>query len=157
MTGKRLSTLPHKLTSWKKWKKRYPETLVLSSDTGHKRDYSKDPYEDYYKSPFSFFGSSPPPILPEKTLVFGIELEGMKRAYPVEELKKLEGSLKERIGEMELIISLDGPDGEVKARGEDGRDIEGLVTYWFVWHKFHPESTVYGKEPGKKNWNADLH
>lgn len=146
MTGKRLATLPHKLTTWKKWKKRYPDTLVLSSDTGYKRDYSKDPYEDYYKSSFSFFGSSPPPILPEKTLVFGIEVEGIKRAYPLEELKKLEGPIIERIGGMEVSIKIDGPGGEIRATGAGSKKIEGLVTYWFVWHKFHPDSSVYGHE-----------
>lgn len=144
MTGKELATLPHTLTSWKKWKERHPDTLVLSSNTGHKRDYSKDPYEDYYKSPFSFFGSSPLPILPEKTLVFGIEFKGMKRAYALEELKRLKKPLKDRIGEVELSINLNGLSGEVTASGEDGMKVEGLITYWFVWHKFHSDTTVYG-------------
>lgn len=144
MTGKELATLPHRLTSWKKWKKSHPDTLVLSSDTGHKRDYSKDPYEDYYKSPFSFFGSSPPPTLPEKTLVIGIEFKGMKRAYPLEEFKRLKRPVKDRIGSVELSINLNGLGGEVTASGEDGMKIEGLITYWFVWHKFHPDTTVYG-------------
>lgn len=143
MTGKKLSTLPFKLTSWKKWKKSHPGTLVMSSDTGHKRDYSKDPYEDYYKSPFSFFDSSPPPILPEKTLIFGIEFEGIKRAYPVEELKRLKVPFKDQLGGVELSININELNAEIKATGEDGRKIEGLITYWFVWHKFHPEGTVY--------------
>lgn len=146
LTGKKLATLPYTLTNWKKWKKRYPDTLVLSSDTGYRRDYSKDPYEDYYKSPFSFFRTSKPtPILSEKTLVFGIELGGIKRAYPLEELREFEGSLKDHIGELEVIITADGPGGEIRAREKGGREIPGLVTYWFVWHKFHPESGVYGK------------
>jgi hypothetical protein len=144
MTGKRLATLPYTLTSWKKWKKRNPATLVLSKDTGHRRNYSKDPYEDYYKSPFSFFrASKATPILPEKTLVFGIEVGSIKRAYPVEELKRLEGPVKEHIGDVELTVTVDSS-GEIRAKGKGGRDIPGIITYWFVWHKFHPESGVYG-------------
>ncbi len=145
MTGKRLATLPYTLTSWKKWKKRHPDTLVLSKDTGHRRDYSKDPYEDYYKSPFSFFRrSKPSPILPEKTLVFGIELGDIRRAYPLEELNKLKGPIKDRMGDVELNITVDGSDGEIRAKDREGRDIPGIITYWFVWHKFHPKSDVYG-------------
>ena len=36
-------------TSWKLWKERYPETLVLSEVTGHRRDYSEGAaYRDYF-------------------------------------------------------------------------------------------------------------
>jgi hypothetical protein len=145
MTGKELATLPYTLTSWKKWKKWHPATLVLSKDTGHRRNYSKDPYEDYYKSPFSFFRSlKAPPILPEKTLVFGIEVGSIKRAYPVDELKRLKGPVKDRIGGLELTIVINDPDGEIRAKDRDGKDIPGIITYWFVWYKFHPKSGVYG-------------
>ncbi len=147
MTGEKLSTLLFTMTSWKKWKKRHPETLVLSLKTGYRRDYSKDPYEDYYRSPFAFFGSSKAtPILSEKTLIFGIEVNGKKRAYAIEKLKNVEGPIKERINGREVTIRFDKASGEVTASQRDGKAIPGLTTYWFVWHKFHPGSTVYGEK-----------
>lgn len=38
-------------TTWKEWKKRHPDTLVLSLDTGHQRDYGEGvAYREYFAS-----------------------------------------------------------------------------------------------------------
>lgn len=34
-------------TTWKRWKGKHPETLVLSEDTGYARNYNRDPYGGY--------------------------------------------------------------------------------------------------------------
>lgn len=34
-------------TTWKRWRERYPETAVLTEDTGHIRNYGTDPYGGY--------------------------------------------------------------------------------------------------------------
>lgn len=34
-------------TTWRRWRREYPETLVLTEDTGHIRDYGRDPYGAY--------------------------------------------------------------------------------------------------------------
>jgi len=34
-------------TTWRRWKQRHPETTVLSTDTGHMRNYRRDPYGQY--------------------------------------------------------------------------------------------------------------
>ncbi len=44
-------------TTWKQWRKRHPETLVLSLDTGHRRDYSEGAaYREYFASDRLMFG-----------------------------------------------------------------------------------------------------
>ncbi len=40
---KSLRALPLELTTWQDWLSRYPETKVLSPETGHRRDYSARP------------------------------------------------------------------------------------------------------------------
>ena len=62
----------------------------------------------------------------------------------MDELKRLKGPVKDRIGGLELTIVINDPDGEIRAKDRDGKDIPGIITYWFVWHKFHPKSGVYG-------------
>ena len=38
-------------TTWKEWKRRHPDTLVLSLDTGHRRDYGEGvAYKDYFST-----------------------------------------------------------------------------------------------------------
>jgi hypothetical protein len=34
-------------TTWRRWRERFPNTLVLSTDTGINRDYTRDPYGQY--------------------------------------------------------------------------------------------------------------
>ena len=47
--GIELKTLYVVTTTWKEWKKRHPDTLVLSLDTGHQRDYGEGvAYREYF-------------------------------------------------------------------------------------------------------------
>lgn len=47
--GIRLETRSVVTTTWGEWKKRHPDTLVLSLDTGHQRDYGEGvAYRDYF-------------------------------------------------------------------------------------------------------------
>jgi len=47
--GIELKSLYVVTTTWKEWRKRHPGTLVLSLDTGHRRDYSEGAaYRDYF-------------------------------------------------------------------------------------------------------------
>ncbi len=49
-------------TSWERWRTAYPETQVLSLETGYVRDYDRDPYGSY--DPLSGYYSSGPPARP---------------------------------------------------------------------------------------------
>ena len=44
----KLKLLASQLTTWSDWLKRHPKTLVLSTDTGYKRNYLKPAYENYF-------------------------------------------------------------------------------------------------------------
>lgn len=48
--GKRPKELPSIRTSWKTWRKENFHTMVLSGETGFKRDCSVDPNNEYYRS-----------------------------------------------------------------------------------------------------------
>lgn len=45
--GVELEQVPATTTTWAKWKRAHPDSLVLSRDTGYSRDYSVYPYGDY--------------------------------------------------------------------------------------------------------------
>lgn len=55
MTGTKLKPSPLFNTTWKGWKNRFPNTKVLSLNTGYIRDYTKDPYQRYEKSDRIYF------------------------------------------------------------------------------------------------------
>lgn len=75
-------------TTYGNWKAQYPDTLVLSSDTGHLFPYGiSDPYGSY-DDPNSFYNTGAPLFptlyyddrLPDKTVVIGIEINNSNLA-----------------------------------------------------------------------------
>jgi hypothetical protein len=82
--GQSLSLLPAVEADWLAWKQMYPDTTVVSRNTGHVRDYDQYPYGDYDELdntlllyPQSFID----PRLPLKELVYGVRHDGSARAY----------------------------------------------------------------------------
>jgi hypothetical protein len=142
-TGARLKVLPSTLTSWQKWLKQHPQTEVLTIDTGYSRDYTKDPYADYYASRkgfFSFF--KPGPGEEEKALVAGITLNGSARAYPLALLRQKK-VLTDSLGGSALTLTY-APDSDmVSIRTADDEEIMPLILYWFVWKGIYPQSDLF--------------
>jgi len=144
LAGKGLKKLNSVRTSWKAWKKRNQNTVVLSTDTGHHRDYSVDPYEGYYKALGIWFpvGKVRKDLSP-KEMVLGIEVAGEARAYPLSLLRKSSGTLKDRVGGEPIQIEVNA-DGQVAGvRDAQGKMIPHIFSYWFAWQAFHPNTTVY--------------
>jgi len=55
LTGQSLNIIPFDVITWGDWKKLYPDTVVLTTNTGHIRAYGVDPYGDYYTDPRIIF------------------------------------------------------------------------------------------------------
>ena len=143
MTGTPLQILPSTLTTWSKWKKRFPETEVLSTETGYARDDSRDPYEDYYKRKrglFSFF--TPRPGEEEKELIAGVTIDGSVKAYPLDDIRKRE-TLTDLLGGKEISITFDKSTDVLTIQDKKGNEIPYIIVYWFVWKGIHPESRVF--------------
>jgi hypothetical protein len=143
MAGTPLKVLPSTITTWKKWKKRFPKTEVLSPETGHLRDYSRDPYEDYYKRKrglFSLF--KPGPGEEEKALVAGVILNSATKAYPLEELRK-KGTLTDHLDDKEITLTFNTKTDVLTIKDKKGNDIPYIMSYWFVWKGIHPETMLF--------------
>jgi len=147
MTGTRLKVLSSTLTAWAKWKKRHPETKVLSIKTGYVRDYSRDPYEDYYKSRKGFLALfKPAPGEEEKQLVAGIAIDGSMKAYPLDHLRE-KGRLTDRLGDTSITLVFDPKTDVLSVRDAKGNEVPHVVLYWFVWKGINPGSDLF--RPGK--------
>ncbi len=142
MTGTKLTRLPSTLTTWGKWRQKHPESEALTPATGHVRDYSRDPYEDYYESRSGLFGFlKGGPGAEEKELVVGIEIDGLARAYKLEELRK-SGSFKDRFDEKIIALNYDDKTDRLTVLDQAGQTISHMVLYWFVWKAIYPDSEV---------------
>jgi hypothetical protein len=88
--GIKLEKIPFDVAYWKDWKQLYPNTKVLSRDTGSARPYGVDPYGDYYSSPDILFPiSNRDSRLGLKEIVVGLENEGSNKAYKIQDVEDL--------------------------------------------------------------------
>jgi hypothetical protein len=145
--GRRLRLLRSRIESWEAWRKRHPDTRVLSTRTGHKRTYGVSPYGDYALSDRLFFDQSPDPRYHPKMPTLGLRAaDGSARAYPAAELLRAGGSASESFGGGRVRVAYDEEQQVFQVEVPDAVDaIEG---YWFAWIAFHPGSSVFVAEPG---------
>jgi hypothetical protein len=102
--GENLKKIPFDLAYWKDWKKLYPNSLVLSTDTGFTRPYGVDPYGDYYTSDQLFFPiSNIDKRLSLKNMVVGLENEGQYKAYVSHQIESSK-VLNDKIGNKSIVL-----------------------------------------------------
>lgn len=144
LTGTHLTLLPLVHTTWGAWKKEQPGTLVLSTDTGYRRNYTRDPYASYEKTDRLMF-----PVgkldqrYPPKTWVIGIQRNGITRAYPFIELADSPRTFTDKIGSEDIQISYEAATRTSRIRNQDGDELQTVVAYWFAWTAFHPDTEIY--------------
>jgi hypothetical protein len=88
LAGVKLERIPFDVAYWKEWKQLYPESKVLSRDTGSTRPYGADPYGDYYTNGDVLFPvSNKDDRLGLKEIVIGFENKGQYEAYKLQEIE----------------------------------------------------------------------
>ena len=120
-TGTRLRLLPSTLTSWGEWRTAHPETRVLlpppgSVAIGGRRkqvpDYGDSKYG--YESQSQLVGfDREGEGLTERTLVAGVDHDGVARAYPFFEVRKAD-VVNDRVGGLPVVVAL-APGGSLVA------------------------------------------
>jgi hypothetical protein len=120
----------------------HPETQVLSQVTSYKKSYTKSPYETYLDTDTLLLqATSTNKTLPNKTLVYGVELGSISRAYPATSLKAT--AITDHIGNDTITIERQA-DGLVTAvNTKTNEPIRVTPVYWFAWSYLHPETTIY--------------
>ena len=95
MTGTKLKVLPSQIIAWSDFKAAHPDSDVLSRNTGHVRNYGRNPYAGYdsiNSSPFALppFARDIDDRLVPMERVVAIELNGQDTAYPFSQLREIE-------------------------------------------------------------------
>ena len=146
LVGKKLQKLPVFHTDWKAWVAMQPESLVLSTETGFRRDYTRSPYAGYENSSRLFFAVNhqAPKDFHAKENVLGIEVDGKYKAYPFSELKKqAQSRVTDRFAGESLTIHWDEQAQSAHVTYADGELMASLTSFWFAWYTFHPETAVF--------------
>lgn len=145
MPGTQLQWLPSEHTTWADWRARNPRGSVLSLDTGFRKPYGQNPYEGYEDEPGTMF-----PVdrhrggLPPKALVFGVVVGRQAKAYPAALLAELGGGgFQDQVGGTAVTVSYAPSSGSFAvADARTGRRLPHVVSYWFAWQAFYPDTEV---------------
>ena len=144
LMGARLKLLSSTQTTWGAWKKTHPETLVLSEQTGYRRDYDRDPYLGYYTSSRLMFKvKNQNKTYHPKEKVIGLEIGGKFKAYPFSELSQAKQPVADKLNGVSIKVTFDKKSQTAVIRDRKGKELPSVVGFWFAWFAFHPDTGVY--------------
>ncbi len=147
LTGHELKEISIDTVVWRDWKKAHADSEVLSQNTGFKRDYGKDPYGSYYEDSFLIFPvDNENNTIHPKTVIFGIEIDGVYKAYREADLIAL-GVINDEINNTKINITRDEAGVVTIVQADTGKEIVKERDFFFAWYAFHPETTVYEINP----------
>ena len=104
LSGYQLNLVPFDVITWGDWKKLHPDTMVLTTDTGHIRSYATDPYGNYYTEPRIMF-----PVeyrddrLFPKEIIIGFNEDGIYKAYKQNDIES-EILINDSVGETPVML-----------------------------------------------------
>ncbi len=91
LTGKKLTPLPAQIISFAQFAESYQQGRVLSRETGHRREYGRNPYvgyDDINQKPFLYRGK-PDDRLPPMEKLVTITINKNDKAWPHSQTRKL--------------------------------------------------------------------
>lgn len=107
LAGQRLSTVPFDVIRWDDWKAIHPDTMVLTTETGHVRAYDVDPYGGYYTDysiifPVDNAGAAAGAMHP-KEVILGFESGNAYKAYKQGDAEG-SGAINDVVGGLPVLI-----------------------------------------------------
>ncbi len=146
LKGATLPQIPATHTTWKDWRERYPDTLVMSRDTGYRRNYKESPYKDYERTRRLYFKVShkAPKKYHPKERVIGLALNGAFKAYPYEELSRNKtASFQDSLAGQTVTVRWNEEAQSGSIVNKTGEIIPTVSSFWFAWFTFHPETEIF--------------
>ena len=145
LKGTALPAVPASHTTWRDWSARHPDTIVLSTDTGYRRDYRRSPYLGYTQTGRLMFPvENKNDEYRNKSLVLGITFDGQTRAYPFEELEAQEmQQFNDVIGDKTITIEWFESDSFARVLDDKGQELPSVIAFWFAWYAFHPDTEIF--------------
>lgn len=146
--GQSLKHLVWELRPFEAWKKAHPKGTVVTFETGHSRDYRRNPYASYFRTDALMF-----PVvrldkrLPPKTPVIGVKIGTAARAYPLARVARAKGGrVVDAIAGHRVVLRVGAETSGVVVEATPP-EANVVHTFWFAWAAFHPGTDIYGSKP----------
>lgn len=143
-TGEKLKAIRSDVIRFSTVQEQHPTSQVLSTETGQRRDYSRDPYEGYERKSDTYFPVRKTDTrLHAKDIVYGIVVNGTAKAYPLSELRKI-GTITDTIGNATIeVVYEEAMQIAEFHTAETGQEIVPLYGFWFSWVAQYPDTELY--------------
>lgn len=146
--GLRLAVLPADTMPLRVFRARYQDGKILTTATGHRRDYALDPYGDYYTSRRVGFGvrvREQDDRFHPKEVMIGVVIEGTPVAVPTKRVLEA-GEVTGVVGSTTIVAQGDREAQSVQLfrREADGRleRLPAFPVFWFSWFAVHPDTQI---------------
>ena len=104
LSGDMLDTIPFDVITWRDWKEVHPDTLVLTTETGHIRSYATDPYGNYYTNPQILFPvDNQDDRIPLKEIIIGFHQDDIFKAYKQSDVES-KGVINDVVGDSSILV-----------------------------------------------------
>lgn len=155
--GLTMDLLSSTVTTWKKWKSEYPNTTVLSKNTGYDRDYASNPYNRYHQKE----GLMKPvdqkrdvDRLDNKDWMVVVHAGERKKAYAIKDLRSLageDGTVEDRLGDRLIQFRTDSNSESIRVTypEKDGNPPVAFM-YWFSVSAQMPDIELFDPEEHSK-------
>ncbi|MDP9374260.1 MAG: DUF3179 domain-containing protein [Chloroflexota bacterium] len=132
LTGRHLTMLPATIVAWEEFRARFPHGQVLSRETGHDRDYGRNPYAGYDEvdTPPFLLDERPDGRLPPKERVVTVSLGGEDVAYPFGRLAERR-TIADTVGGQPLVVLFQPGTASALDQGDiaSSRDVGAVGVY----------------------------
>jgi hypothetical protein len=150
LRGRKLRNFPVTVTTWEQWKTGHPDTLLLSLDTGHERDYDRNPYPGYETALRLWFPvSATSDRFNSKEVMVAFKIDSgyfalskknfirKNRTQPViYEVggRRVRVELDERFGDLQVTL--------LDTSGKEEKPLSSFEVFWFAWYAYFPTTVV---------------
>lgn len=146
LKGSQLEFLPYQQMTSEEWLKSNPSTqFIYEKEDAPKALFSQNKIANFMKKLSAIEG---PPNKNSKKLAFnekvwGLEINGYSKAYPVSELKKIT-QLTDKIGNVEIEINFNSQTKKIDGKEMATRKPLKFQFHWWIgWVEFHPNTEVW--------------
>jgi len=81
--------------------------------------------------------------LSPKKRVLGIRINGIAKAYPIEQITTKPDVIQDKIDGVLLKIHINHHLEIIRVTDENGNTIPHSFAFWFAWQAFHPDTLVF--------------
>ena len=150
LSGTVLERIKLSFSSWSEWKNKYPNTLILSKNTGFNRNYDITLYQDYFDNQYDLFGTKYNDTrLKPKQVIYPVEIGNKAIAFPDSLKKTVVHKIENKYviftneGIVKIFLSDSMPENTTIGYLENNyEEYETFTSFWFSWIAFKPDTEI---------------